>query len=108
METKIVSSGGELDLAVKDAVTRGLKLAAVSNAGLSDNRVRLTFLPAEAFKKPLIQHPKLIRWAVFLIGNAAFSVFDGIVHMPWWACMIIGGSYGYIAAKTFLRLKDIT
>ena len=52
MEIKTVSSQDEADSAVSEAESRGMKLAAISNAGLPAGHARLTFLPQSAFKQP--------------------------------------------------------
>lgn len=65
MREVIVSNETEADEAKIKAATDGLRLAAVSNAGLPHGKLRLTFLPAEAFtdrtdqKVGTIRRPKI-------------------------------------------------
>lgn len=50
MDCVIVSSEDELKKVVSERETKGLRLAAASNAGLPLGKARLTFLPASCFK----------------------------------------------------------
>lgn len=49
MKCRIVSSSEQYEAVVQEMEAAGLRLAAVSNAGLKHPDCRLTFLPASAF-----------------------------------------------------------
>lgn len=48
----VVENEAELERAFAAAEAKGLRIAAVSNAGLTGSRRCLTFLPADVFLKP--------------------------------------------------------
>lgn len=52
LTSTIVENDTEFDSAVEKAAANGLRIAAISNAGLKPPRVRITFLPESCFLKP--------------------------------------------------------
>ena len=51
MKVVIVDNVKEFDKTIKEMKKEGLKLACMSNTGLSGNKYRLTFLPKSCFNK---------------------------------------------------------
>lgn len=49
MKCRVVSTEAEFETVVTEMKAKGLRLAAVSNAGLVHGKQRLTFLPHDAF-----------------------------------------------------------
>lgn len=52
LTSTIIESEAEFDRAVEKATAAGLRIAAVSNAGLKPPQVRITFLPESCFLNP--------------------------------------------------------
>ena len=71
----IVENEAEFDRAVQAATEKTLRIACVSNAGLTGSRKRLTFLPEDAFLKPgEVQKPSpeprdVREWLADIAGN---------------------------------------
>lgn len=49
MKCEVVDNKDAIEAAIERHAKEGRRLAAVSNAGLSDGKMRLTFLPESAF-----------------------------------------------------------